>query len=313
MGREVSVEDGIRYIDSLSTEEINDINSILGLSTSEGLSKKDIIFRLINKCKEQEEEIREQKNDLDRATKLVEQAVIKQKELCRLLENSNRLGEYTIAEAGRLLGDFDLETKLNTGQITVDKILANIIDKANKSQAGLQRFTKQRLQACGYQLKEDDGADTVICNLLMKIEAAKKKVDAMQSQLNVAHCKNEMNTISDNTLIMLEQSLPKQFDAQTMSLQRDQQMLDVNMIIASLIQTVESMKNTLIQCKKEMSVINTKSRNNVTNNKKANQNSERDLMICRLYSEGQTQEEIAQTLGVSRGTVYNVIKKQRQG
>lgn len=306
MGRDVTVEDGIKYIND---RDLQQVQSILGTEIN-SLESKDVVMKLVKRYEIQQRELQEQKENVDRATNLLEQAVIKQRELHNVIESLNSLDDYTIMEASKLLEDFDLKAKLSTGQISVDKILQKVIEKAANNQISLQKFTKQQLQAAGYQLRDSDGADSVICNLLMKIESNNKKINSMQSQLNIAQCKNDMNTLKDETLVALERVLPKQFDVGTMKLQREQQMLDVNLVVGSLIEIIETMKNLLIQCKKEISLLkSTKRTETLDKVERDNQKYNRDMLVLKLYSEGQTQAEIAEALNTSRGTVYNILKK----
>jgi len=311
----VDVKEGIEYIDSLHEEDFQRLEELLGCTVKD-MTAKDIVSKLEYMCRSQQREIEESKADLNRAIKMVEQSVATQRELRNAIENINTISDNNITDASKLLGDFELGKKIYSGQITVDKILTKVLEAAANSRLNLEKFTKQRLVASGYQLKENDGADTVICNLLMKMDSDKKKIDELQNKLNVSHCKNNMNMVSDNTMALLEQTLPKQFDAKAMVLQRDQQMLDVNLLIGSLVQTIEGMKNLLIQCRKEMNLIkgtkrkesSNKEQNNIKVQKNAC-NSERDKLVIKLRREEMTQAEIAEALSISRGTVYNILKK----
>ena len=184
-----------------------------------------------------------------------------------------------------------------------------MIGAEQKASNGLEVYTIKQLQSIGYTVKDTDGADAIICNLLIALKGTRERLFATEEQLKTAENKLKRNQLSDEALESLASALPKQYDLETLRLQREHGSLDANVIICSQCNVINKLVGLLVDCKKEISAAQKKKQSLV---KQASMN-ERDQKVIDLYNIGHTQTDIAEALGVSRATVYNIIKKYRKG
>lgn len=182
-----------------------------------------------------------------------------------------------------------------------------MIGAEQKASNGLEFYTIKQLQSIGYTVKDTDEADTIICNLLIALKGTRERLFATEEQLKTAEIQLKRKQLSDETLNNLVSILPKQYDLETLKLQRDNNSLDIDAIICSQCNVINKMVGLLIDCRKEISAAQKKKKSLV---KHASMN-ERDQKVIDLYNIGHTQTDIAEALGVSRATVYNIIKKYR--
>lgn len=269
------------------------------------LTIKDVVMMLTNKVESTNQSV-------ERAADAVRQSIEERNRLKEALELATNCNEYSINMAGQLLGDNSLYQKVNAGQVTLDKVLLDVINLSKKK--GIESFTKQSLSRAGYQLNGNEGADEIISKLIIKIDGYKKKIDSLTTEKSLLESKMDMMELSDSTLHKLALALPKQFDAETLKLERYQKNLNVDDIIIILLEYLGKLKDAAMQYKKMAMTERDKQaylkEAAVSSLSPKETREKRDRLIIKLYDGGtMTLEQIGEQLGVSKSLVYKVIKK----
>lgn len=317
------------YIKLFDGGEIRRISKVLDITDLDeklndySLTIKDVVMMLANKVESTNQSV-------ERAADAVRQSIEERNKMKEALELATTCNEYSIKMAGQLLGDNNLYEKVNSGQVTLDKVLMDVINLSKKK--GIESFTKQSLTRAGFQLQGNEGADEIISKLIIKIDSYKKRIDSLTNEKSLLESKMSMMELSDSTIHKLSLTLPKQFDSETLKLERDQKNLNVDDIIMILLEYFGKLRDAAMQYKqqaiqeqkKQQAMIEHEKQRAILEHDKQTYLKEaavtslspkearekRDRLIIKLYKQrNMTLEQIGDQLGVSKSLVYKVVKK----
>lgn len=239
----------LNLFNGIELKEISDVLEIPDLAeriNNNTINAKDIVVMLMSK-------VEEQGKDIKKAEGMLESALIEFKqnkevinELTNKLELANSYYEYPLKEAGQLLRINNLYERVCNGQISMEKVLLDLISFTKNK--GIESYTKNRLMKAGYQLKENETADEIICKLLFQMDSLNRKVSNIEREKGLLESNISNLTLTEKTIEKLCKTLPAHFDYGSMKFKLSKKLLNSNEIIEDLIEIAKKIEfndNTL--------------------------------------------------------------------
>lgn len=240
------------YLNLFSGIEIKEISDVLEIPdlaeriNSNTINTKDIVLMLMSKVEEQGKDIKKAAGMLEAVSAEFKKNKSEIKELTNRLELSNSYYEYPLKEAGQLLKIDRLYERVCDGQISMEKVLLDLISLTKNK--GIESYTKNRLLKAGFQFKENEGADEIICKLLFQMDSLNRKVSNIEREKGLLESNISNLTLTETTIEKLCKTLPAHFDYHSLKFKLSKGLLDSNEIIYDLIEIskkIELDDNTL--------------------------------------------------------------------
>lgn len=169
---------------SITLKELEQIGRTIGIEdlkekmNSGNIEMESILISLNQAIEAKNKELEEKRNLLSKCSGALTELRIENERL----KESKGLQEETLNHVQNLLKDFNIKSRLATGEVDEDQIIKSLLNYFEKQP--VSSFARLQLKEINYKFEESECYESIISKLVSQIKSKDTKIEEQKNQLN---------------------------------------------------------------------------------------------------------------------------------